>query len=69
MSRAFVFSRDKDGESVKKPSYHGNERRRENRRKGPRREEIRFEPGKKDRRQETGRRSTDGNLRGKNHNQ
>lgn len=44
-------------------SYNGPERRQEQRRKTTdRRVEIRFEPGKEDRRQSKGRRKTDGDI-------
>lgn len=46
--------------SKDKPTYLGPEQRRNQRRKKPdRREEIRFEPDKEDRRQSTGRREED----------
>lgn len=44
-------------------TYNGPEQRKEQRRKNSdRREDIRFEPGKDDRRKGAGRRSTDGDL-------
>jgi len=49
--------------SIDNGTYTGPERRREQRRKNPdRREEIRFEPGKEDRRKNKGRRKTDGDI-------
>lgn len=49
-----------DYDSDGKPVYKGPERRRQNRRDGrDRREEVRFEFGKDDRRQEPGRREGD----------
>lgn len=49
--------------SIDNGTYTGPERRREQRRKNPdRREEIRFEPGKDDRRKNKGRRKTDGDI-------
>lgn len=52
-----------------KGKYTGQNRRQDNRRQGPRREEIRFEPSKKDRRKGKGRRESDGNIWDKTHGQ
>ena len=52
---------DVDKDKIK-DIYTGPDRRRNNRRKGPRREEIRFEPDKDDRRQEKGRRENDKSI-------
>lgn len=49
--------------SIDNGTYNGPERRRDQRRKTQdRRVEIRFEPGKDDRRQGRGRRNTDGDI-------
>lgn len=49
--------------SIDNGTYNGPERRRDQRRKAQdRRVEIRFEPGKDDRRQGRGRRKTDGDI-------
>lgn len=62
--RAHFEARDRsppvDYDTEGKPTYKGTERRRQNRRDGKdRREEVRFEAGKEDRRQKPGRRKED----------
>lgn len=63
--RASFYSRDPspfsgDTKDPEKREYSGEERRKRNRRENTdRRQEVRFEPGKDDRRQEEGRRKGD----------